>query len=344
MEKAVIEAFNRICNVFYLNITTGKYSGTINILCTLLTIYLIIYSIVFIISLFNIFRKEKISGYKAFIPFLNLYYYCKIININFVWMFVPLINIIVLFFSPYNLAWEFGLNKPKCILSVLFPIVMIPYIAFSNIKIFHRIESTMFIKNEKEADTLDNKLKANPKFDELDTDISTIEPTKNNFVSNIDVKIDEIEKNAISDDYSDQLYLMDKDLKEKEIENSADQAQMLDEEIEEFTDIFESNDIREVGVENKVKEIEVNSNIKVVNNADYKEYQMVGPEVGTIAFGGATIDKRVEQNKTEAKVIELKCPTCGSSLVGSNGTCPGCGHDVHEYIYQQTGVLKYDGK
>ena len=46
--------------------------------------------------------------------------------------------------------------------------------------------------------------------------------------------------------------------------------------------------------------------------------------MNAIAFGG----KEEYENQSQARKDELKCPRCGSSLVGANGTCPGCGAKI----------------
>lgn len=78
-------------------------------------------------------------------------------------------------------------------------------------------------------------------------------------------------------------------------------------------DLLEDNIITQNSVD---KNIETN----------IKEYQENKPTDIAIAFGG---EKQVENLVgVQTKNDELKCSRCGSSLVGANGYCPGCGSAI----------------
>lgn len=308
--------------------------SNLNLFKNFLIIYLIIGIIVFSVSMYKIFKKDKIKGYYAFIPFLNLYYYSKIVEIRF-WLFlIPISNVVILLASTFLLSDRYGLKKWLCILSIFFPYFFLLYLAFSNKQPRMRIKIEPFVQTNLDIDKLEQKLEHNTN-DDFEVSSQSKE-VANNFVSTVEEKLNKIEDNAISEDYEDQLYIVSGINNEKKISQDKKKDEVvetLNDDIN-IIDTFDSNDLRSIGMDLKEKEIEENSKKEVEESDEQKEYEEVGPNVETVAFGGATKNRSVAEVRSESKTEDLKCPNCGSSLVGSNGTCPGCGRDVSKFIFE----------
>lgn len=249
----------------------------------------------------------------AFIPFVNIYQYLKICNIPFWTFFIPGINIIVLFFSPYNLARHYRCPNWSLPLAILFPVFFLPYIAFSKLQNKDKVHKFNYIKNQNDIDKIEKQLinSNSQEFIYNDTDVET---TNNVFESNIDKMIVNVENTIMQDEY---VYENTDNIEEKQ---ATDIANIIPSDIDFIDDspldninlnnidALEENIVQEA---KKDKEIETN----------YQDFKTVGPSTEAIAFGG---EEKME-NTSRAKVEELKCSRCGSSLVGANGFCPGCG-------------------
>lgn len=268
----------------------------------------VILNIIYIFSLYKILKKENKKPWWAFVPILNIYIYLKICKLPFWTFFVPIINYIVLLLSPFKLAKQYRLKRYLCYLAVLFPYIFIPYIAFSKLQNIDKIYDTTYIKSAKDIEILENK---------LETDNSNY--------------IDEINYNTTS---------LISNEKNEEIINDNDII-IIDEEIN-FDEIIYDNvetskitddliEINEPSIDNlSINNIEtLEDNIIQANSVEKKietnisEYREIKPTDTAIAFGG---EQKIENiASVQTKNDELKCTRCGSSLVGANGYCPGCG-------------------
>lgn len=88
------------------------------------------------IGLFKCFQKAGISGWKAFVPFLNFYEAFKLTEKPKWWtalMIVPGVNIIMYGVLGFNLARYFGKRKASDLLiASLMPFLYIPYLGFDS--------------------------------------------------------------------------------------------------------------------------------------------------------------------------------------------------------------------
>lgn len=297
----------------------------LQIITIVLSITSILSTIIFVISLWKIFEKEGFKPYYSIIPFVNIYYYFKICKLPFWTIFIPLVNIVVLACSTYRIAFEYKQKKSICILGIFFPFIVLPMIAFSDAQNKRLDKSTNPFKTLLEIDNLENKLSNNYDFENIDfIENEDFNPDNNDFISNTDNMINEIEQNSISDEY---FFEEDFDIPE-EVTPPVEEVigiPTLDDTEEELVELFESdpNSLTTAGIEELENKMQAESQIKRVDNANYKEYETIGPSSEAIAFGG---EKQIENaNAAKAKTEELKCPRCGSSLIGANDYCPGCG-------------------
>lgn len=293
-------------------------------------IIILIYSIELLICLPFIFKKEGIKPFYALIPFLNLYYYFKIIKTPFWTALVPIVNLVVLAVAPYLLAKQYECSKTIQKLSIIGSIFVIPYIAFSD-------------KKNKRFKTVYNPLKSILEIDEIDKDsidaqiddyvfeeIYDIE-AENTYVSNVDTMISNIENDAISEDYGfdvdvdNTMFASSEKATDLEKVNEIDSAdvEVFTEEdmLEIFDTVSESMNVTELEqLEDKME----NSKVKIIDNAEYKEVEAEKLSDEAIAFGGETKNNIISESKNK----ELICPRCNSSLIGANDVCPGCGMKI----------------
>lgn len=280
-----------------------------------LSVYFSICMITTIVSLWFIFKKENIPAYYSLIPFLNIYKYFKICGLPFWTIFVPIVNVITLYCSSYIIAKKYRFQRWQCLLAIFFPFVFLPLIAFSNRKNIDFIYNNTYIKNNKDIDKLENSLENNTNYEiEIKPEINV---TPSESVSTNDELINNIEQNISMDEY---VY---DDVKEV-YETKEDIPKP--EEQDEFIEIADDIDINNLSLKNMD---ELEKNIEVENSTEKniikeeKDFKEVGPSTEAIAFGGEKKIENIDANQT--KNDELKCPRCGSSLIGANGFCPGCG-------------------
>lgn len=284
--------------------------------------YFVILSIVFILSLFFIFKKCYKRGYYAFIPFFNIYEYMEICHLSWYWGFIPFVNIIVFFASPYLIGYQFGQKEYIKIFGILCPILFFPYIAFSNASYIHpKIESS-FINSVNDIENLEKKIMNDIRNEEQNSIVEQ-KTVKSNKDSNYDSSQTqkEILLNQLDNNYSkleqediiiDDVININTDIKEEEVKTYAN---------DDFIELDDFNYDLNVDSINIVNEIEKNTIMKgketAIDNSDYKEIKDEEKTDEEIAF-----DQKEKR--------QLVCPKCGSSLIGATNICPGCGMDLKQ--------------
>ena len=276
-----------------------------------LKIFLIVSGIIVlicIVSVMFIFKKEKYQKYwYALIPFYGAIKYLKICKLPYWTLFIPFINVLTFIFSTYCIAKQYSCSQFLCILAIPFPFIVLPYIACANKKNKNIDIEFNYLKNNKDIDELEKNLSSlnddlvdSREFLEIDNSLGTF-PEKNDEVS-----IDEY----IPDE---EIYLAEDNLVESD-SNDIIELEDMDED-DNFN--YETIDTIENNLKSSSKtEIDLISNKNLFNENQASEE--------AIAFGG---EKKME-HVPKAKVEELKCDRCGSSLVGANGFCPGCGKQL----------------
>lgn len=297
-----------------------------NMFSFLIVIYLI-YFVSFIVSLWKIFEKENIIKWYSLIPFLNLYYYLKICKIPFWTTFIPLVNLVVLFCSPYRIAYEYDQKKYVCILAMFFPFIVLLYLAFSkaqNKKMKNNILSPL--KTIQQIDNLENDLENNFELENIDFyEPYSTDTNNSNFFSTTDSLINGIENN-IQDDLFFDAPIYDQSVVQPGPAQNINQENTCED--EDLIELFDSapTTLNSSAIDKIEHSILSNNKNEYVDNTNYKEYESVAPSTEAIAFGG---EQQIENTySSQAKNDELKCPRCGSSLVGAKGICPGCGMQV----------------
>lgn len=205
-------------------------------------------------------------------------------------------------------------------LSIVFPYAFMPYIAFSN-KCQKPKDMKKAIKTLFELENIESNLENNLDIDDLSfkeeiQDNSSIDKA---FVSKTEEMIQSIEKNSITDDYYFENEIVNEELEKKQTSD----IPVLGDNIEDVIEIFdqEDNSILSSGIDSIEEQLKNNDNIVRVDTAKYEQYKQKEASNESIAFGGT----KKEEDSTHNKNEELKCPRCGSSLIGANDYCPGCG-------------------
>lgn len=95
------------------------------------------FAIISIISMWKIFTKAGLEGWKSIIPFYNMYCLFKITWGNgwiFLSMIVPLLDLIIWIMTMYRLAKAFKKGIGFCIGLLFLPVIFAPILAFGNYK------------------------------------------------------------------------------------------------------------------------------------------------------------------------------------------------------------------
>lgn len=301
-----------------MNIILKLFNSLANLIPILL-IYLFILCIVFEVSLYFIFKKCYKKGYFAFIPFFNIYEYMDICHIHWCWGFVPIVNLVIFFVSPYLIGYQFGQKEFVKIMGMLFPIAFFPYIAFSKASYIHPKIQSLHIKNIEDIDNLERKVGLDIEIEKNNnSEISALNFESNKkkdipkLESKKDILLDQLDKQYANLDYAivDDVFQTKANIKEEIPTIYADS---------DFVELDDFNYESKVDSMSDINVIEKNAVINGLESAnDNSEYKEIKEEEKTseeIAF---------EQKKKG----ELVCPKCGSSLIGAINICPGCGMDL----------------
>jgi hypothetical protein len=292
--------------------------------------FLIIYTIIFLISFYFILKKEGKKPWYAFIPFYNMYLYFKIIDLPFILFFIPILNVFTLILAPYNLAKEYSCKEWMRYLAVLFPYVIIPYIAFSNLQNRNKKIEFNYLKFGKDIDKLENELKVITDDNYVEDGRKVVPYKKTKDVkSKYNQMIDSLVYTTNDDEYVED----DENTEYKKL----DMTEILARDNNEFVDLEDDNNQLDIyEIDDLDKDVQINSNKEVNIEQNIKDYKEHGPSIKAIAFGGTD----THENMTEDKNKTLTCPYCNSPLAGSNGTCPGCGKDVSHIVFEKINIDK----
>lgn len=294
-----------------------------------LFIYCIIFYIVFSISLFFILSKTDEKRILGIIPIVNLFIYYKIIKVEWYYLLIPILNIVIFISSPYKLGYEFNQNETSKTLGVFFPIIYFPYIAFSDCKYLRKKRNYLGLTSIKDIEKLEKKIEVQcnqedylekniKKYQKIKKKIKPIEMQENNINSLIS-NLDTIE-------YNDE-YILDEDI--TQIDNQITKNEFNDNVIEVSDGIFEiDEDIIEYDrIENinRIEELNINENTEVLDKTEYKQVMPEQKEDVDIVFNN------YEQKKGDINK-EYKCPNCNTLLIGHHKICPGCNKNIEEIM------------
>ena len=283
---------------------------------------LYVYFGIFIVCLYFILRKANYKGWLAIIPFANLYCYFEIIKVEWYYAYIPILNVIVMFLSPYLLGYQFNQKKPIRALGIFFPLFFFPYIAFSNAQYIHPAPPSLKLKTVNDIDVLEKEIIAAVEKEESGSKIVYEKKQVKNPKPEKTAKSKELEMVDNIDTQFQNIAQFDEDI--EDVMPTAVVTQKTEEIIppEELEEGLEDSDIIEniAEIEKIEKEGIEKGKDKQIDTNDYKELEQEQKSDEKIAFN-------------QEKQTELTCPRCGSSLIGATTTCPGCGIDIRSILY-----------
>ena len=110
-----------------------NYSVSAHIGNTESTILALIFVAVMVVAMWKIFEKAGIEGWKALIPFYNIYVAYKMAWGNgwiCLLLVVPFVGIITAFITDYKMAKAFGHGFGYALGLIVFPVVFAPVLGF----------------------------------------------------------------------------------------------------------------------------------------------------------------------------------------------------------------------
>lgn len=308
-------------------VNSMNWQAIISITSIVLLIYLIVSFIAFHISLYFIFKKENIKPIYSFIPFYNLYLTFKYFHISLYTLFIPIVNIFAIIGLPYNIARSYRCAASTWSLAIIFPYVILPICAFSNRKSKYYQDKKFILRDQQDIYDLESKmgdtkevkdyeLVLNPEAFEDNFKMNVIDELDHKLIESEYVKINEEDLFAVTDETANMSIPNQDENRIEDINNDSD-------DVMEIIDLSEDTQKKDLDIQ----DIDNLSNLVAVDSSQIQEIsadkivKQKNKDDVTLAFGGRT----QTQESTHSKVDELKCTRCGSSLVGNNGYCPGCG-------------------
>lgn len=90
-------------------------------------------TILFVIAVWKIYTKAGEEGWACIIPFYSFYVLCKFTGVKHWWLiFIPFVNIYILFVAIFALAKSFGKGVGFGIGLLLLGIIFFPILGFGN--------------------------------------------------------------------------------------------------------------------------------------------------------------------------------------------------------------------
>ena len=164
-------------------------------------------------NIFKVMGKNKIQGY---IPVYNLFNLLDIVNIsrlNFLLLIFPISNILIIYIILYRLSIIFHTNKLFTIGLLLFPVIFLPMLNFSN-KLDIRPRKEV---EEEELKKSSINLMTNEELNELNNSQSEEIKVDNVFKRSVDVK-EEVPTFKANKIKYDEMLLNDEEETKKEID------------------------------------------------------------------------------------------------------------------------------
>lgn len=91
-------------------------------------------SVLMIVSLWKIFTQNDKPGWYSLIPFLNIWTLFEIVGIKGWWCLVPCANAVFMCIASYKLAIKYEKSTGFAVVTILFPYVGYPMLAFGKKK------------------------------------------------------------------------------------------------------------------------------------------------------------------------------------------------------------------
>ena len=100
-----------------------------------LTVFLLGLGIYSLIGYYKLFDKAGFPGWLSLVPILNIIITFKIAKMSPWWffvLFVPFVNLVLLFVYTVKFVYAFGKDSTYALLSILFGFITIPWLGYSD--------------------------------------------------------------------------------------------------------------------------------------------------------------------------------------------------------------------
>ncbi len=100
-----------------------------------LSLFLIASSVLIMVSMWKVYEKAGLAGWKSIVPFYNVYCLTLVAGIEwwyFILLFIPYVGIPVAVYMIYKTAKKFGFDWPFAVGLFFLPFVFYPILAFGD--------------------------------------------------------------------------------------------------------------------------------------------------------------------------------------------------------------------
>ncbi len=108
-------------------------------------------SVLMIVSMWKIFTQNEKPGWYSLIPILNIWTLFELVGIHGWLCLIPFANAVFVLIANYKLAIKYGKSQGFAVVTLLFPYVGYPILAFGKKKEEAKAEAKEEVKEEKEA-------------------------------------------------------------------------------------------------------------------------------------------------------------------------------------------------
>lgn len=131
----MISLINFVPYSFFAQETSFEYSSSGKPPGPLFWLCWSVFVVLMIASMWKVFTKGGQPGWASIIPFVNLYFLCKVAGRPGWWlilMLIPFVNFIILIIVDIDIAKNFGKGVGFGIGLILLPIIFFPILAFGS--------------------------------------------------------------------------------------------------------------------------------------------------------------------------------------------------------------------
>ena len=138
-------------------------------------------SVIMIISEWKIFEKNNKPGWYSLIPFLKMWTLFEIVGVQGWWCLVPFANVVFTYIVSYKLAIKYGKSTGFAVITLLFPFVGYPMIAFAKDETESKKEAKQAEEKKSTSKAKEEKVASkDDKEEKTETNKTTKKATKKN--------------------------------------------------------------------------------------------------------------------------------------------------------------------
>lgn len=291
-------------------------------------IMLLVILIITLISQIKVYKKANRSGISAIIPFYNFYILLEIVNLsklNFILMFIPVVNLLIYVKVMFLLAKFFRKDKLFGLGLVFFPFIFYPILAFGDseyvgINIVAMTGETSIVDSPKVVE--EKNLTINEEIDE--------KSQKLNISIGGGVYQKDYTKDLLKVDDDKTIYNINNNSNSLEINNNKSEPSFITSVIEEEPKEEETKDIS-TEFQNQINGIKPLAMSVIENNVEpiVESVPVIDNSIN-MQFEPITAQKNkdipVSVTKNTSDFID--CPNCGTKIKSDAKACFLCGKTI----------------